>query len=196
MVSTENIKALRDKTGVSVMACKRALEEADGDEAKALIILKKRSGEVAAKKADRSLGAGTVASYVHATGAVGAMVLLSTETDFVAKNEDFKSLARDIAMQVTATNPEFLRVEDITPEASATARAVFENEVREQAGDKPEEMKEKILQGKIDAYFRERILLEQPFIKAPEKTIRHLIDEATQRFGERIDITTFSRVSL
>src|SRR3989338_10940810 len=108
MVTTEQIKTLRDQTGVSVMQCKKALESADGDFEKALVLLRKKGSEVAAKKADRELGAGTIASYVHGNGAVGALVELSCETDFVAKNEEFKQLAYNIAMQVVAQNPDFL----------------------------------------------------------------------------------------
>ena len=108
MITTDDIKALRDKTGISVMQCKKALEEAGGDTEKALVLLRKKGADIAAKKADREIKSGTIAAYVHSTGTVGAMVALACETDFVANNEEFKLLAKDIAMQVTATNPEFL----------------------------------------------------------------------------------------
>jgi elongation factor Ts len=188
-ITTEDIKKLRDETGVSVMQCKKALEEADGDMEKARIILRKQSGAAAAKKAGRSLGAGRVQAYIHAGGTVGAMVLLSSETDFVSKNEEFRQLAYAIAMQVAATNPEYLRREDVPAEAEATARSVFEGEV---AG-KPADLQEKILSGKLDAYFRDKILLTQPYIKDPERTIEQLIEEAIQKFGERIEISQFVR---
>lgn len=188
-ITTEEIKALRRETGVSVMQCKKALEEAGGDKAKALVILRKRSSEIAQKKSERVLGAGVVQSYIHNTGAIGAMVLLSCETDFVAKNEEFKALAYSIAMQVAATNPEFLRREDISQESMKTAREVFEGEVR----GKSEDLKKTILQGKIDAYFKDRILLEQEFIKNPEVTISGLITSAVQKFGEHIEVSKFSR---
>jgi elongation factor Ts len=189
MITTDDIKKLRDETGVSVMQCKKALEEAGGDMEKARIILRKQSGAAAAKKAGRSLGAGSVQAYIHAGGAVGAMVLLSSETDFVAKNEEFRQLAYAIAMQVAATNPEYLRREDVPAEAEATARSVFEGEV---AG-KPADLQEKILSGKLDAYFRDKILLTQPYIKDPERTIEQLTEEAIQKFGERIEISQFVR---
>lgn len=192
MVTTDDIKALRDQTGVSVMQCKKALEEAGGDAAKALIILRKRSADVAAKKSDRSLGAGVVASYIHNTGTVGAMVLLSSETDFVSKNEDFKKLAYDIAMQVAAANPEYVSREDVSKAELEKAREVFLPEV---AG-KPENLKDQILQGKLDAYFKDKILLEQPFIKNSDVTIGTLISEAVQKFGERVAISEFSRFSV
>lgn len=194
MISTEQIKQLRDKTGVSVMQCKKALEEAGGDEEKALVILRKKSSDVALKKADRTLGAGIVASYVHATGTVGAMVELLCETDFVAKNEDFKKLAYDIAMHVAAANPEFLKIGDITEKDKESARAVFTEEV--ERSEKPADIKEKMLQGKLDAYFKEKALLEQPFIKNPDTTVGGLIEQAVQKFGEKIELAKFARFSV
>jgi elongation factor Ts len=195
-ITTEQIKDLRDQTGVSVMQCKKALEEAGGDIAKALVILRKKSGEMAAKKMDRTFGAGTVQAYVHSTGNVAGVVVLKCETDFVSGNEEFKALARDIAMHVTASNPKFLSREDITEEARVTAKEVFMNEAKEQMAKKPQDMQDKIIEGKLATYFGEMILLDQPFIKNPELTIQALIDNAMQKFGEKIAITTFSRFSV
>ena len=149
MITTKLVKKLRDKTGISVMQCKKALEETDGDMEKAIVLLSQKSADVASKKGDRTLGAGIVSSYIHATGTVGTMVELLCETDFVAQNEEFKSLARDISMQVSAMNPE-------STEA----------------------------------------LLEQTFIKNPEMTITNLIQSATQKFGEKIEISRFVRYSI
>ncbi len=191
MITTELVKELRDATGVSVMQCKKALEEAGGDMEKALVILKKRSSAIAEKKADRALGAGAIQAYIHGNKNVGAMVHLSCETDFVAKNEEFVALAYDIAMQVAATNPLFLKKEEVTVEASAKAREVFLGEVE----GKPAEMREKILQGKLDAYFKGQVLLEQEFIKDSSRTVRDLITQATQKFGENIEVTRFARFS-
>lgn len=185
------IKELREKTGVSVMQCKKALEEAGGDIAKAEVILRKRSADAAGKKADRELGAGAVGSYVH-EGAIGAMVLLSCETDFVSKNPEFATLARDVAMQVAATNPKYKSVEEVPTDAKDAATAVFEAEVK----GKPEDMKQKILDGKLSAYFRDQVLLDQSFIKDESKTVRDLLNEATQKFGERVVVSGFSRLSL
>ena len=176
------------------MQCKKALEEAGGDEGKALVILRKKSGEAALKKADRTLGAGVVVSYVHATGTTGAMIELLCETDFVAKNEDFKKLAYDIAMHIAATNPEFLKTSDITEKDKESARAVFTEEV--ERSDKPADIKKKMLQGKLDGYFKEKVLLEQPFIKDPESTIGGLIEQAVQKFGEKIELAKFARFSI
>ncbi|MBA3789519.1 elongation factor Ts [Patescibacteria group bacterium] len=189
-ISTDVVKVLRDKTGVSIMQCKKALEEAEGDMDKAEVILRKRSGAAADKKADRELGAGTIGSYVH-NGEIGAMVVLSCETDFVARNEEFPALAREIAMQVAATNPTYATEEGIAPEARAAAEAVFKKEVV----DKPAEMQEKILEGKMKSYFSDQVLLEQPYIKDESKTIRDLLTEASQKFGERIAVSRFARFS-
>ena len=189
-ITTNSIKELRDRTGVSVMQCKKALEEAGGDLAKAEVILKKHSAASAEKKADRSLAAGTIGSYTH-DGAVGAMVLLSCETDFVAKNPEFIALARDIAMQVAAANPAYTTTDEIAAEAKAAATSVFEKEV----ADKPADMQQKILEGKLASYFRDQVLLEQPFIKEEAKTVQNLLNEATQKFGERVEVTRFARLS-
>ena len=188
-ITTEQVKNLRDQTGISVMQCKKALEEAGGDMDKALVILRKKSGELAAKKGDRTFGSGTVQAYVHANGSVAAMVELNCETDFVSNNDEFKTLARDIAMHVAATNPKFISSSDIKEEDMKTAREVFEAEVK----DKPAAMKDKILQGKLDTYFAEMVLLSQPFIKNPDVTIQGLIDGAVQKFGEKTAIARFKR---
>ena len=189
-ITTDTIKVLRDKTGVSIMQCKKALEEAEGDMDKAEVILRKRSGAAADKKADRELGAGAIGVYVN-EGAIGAMVLLSCETDFVARNEEFPVLAREIAMQVAATNPTYLSDAEIAPEALEAAKAVFQAEV----ADKPAEMQEKILEGKMASYFKDQVLMNQPFIKDEGKTIRDLITEASQKFGERVEVSKFVRLS-
>ncbi|MDE1874805.1 MAG: elongation factor Ts [Patescibacteria group bacterium] len=188
-ITSDQIKELRESTGVSVMQCKKALEEAGGDMAKAVVILKKKGAEAAAKKGDRTLAASMIQAYIHATGTVGTMVELACETDFVAKNPEFKQLAYDIAMHIAASKPEFVKKEDITPEAQAVAESVFEKEVE----GKPAEMKAKILEGKLAAYFGERVLLDQPFIKNPELTIAALISQAVQKFGEKIEIVRFVR---
>lgn len=192
MVTTEQIKKLRDETGISIMQCRKALEEAKGDMAKAIVILQKLSKGMAQKKGDRTLGAGAVASYVHSTGTVGSLVLLASETDFVSKNDEFRALARDIAMHVAASNPQFIRAEDIGEADKKVAMEVFAEEVK----DKPENMREKILQGKLDAHFKERILLSQAFIKNPDVTIDDLITKAIQKFGEKIEVVKFSRFAL
>ncbi|MBL7045337.1 MAG: elongation factor Ts [Parcubacteria group bacterium] len=188
-ITTDQVKELREKSGISIIQCKKALEEAGGDMEKAVVILQKKSGVAADKKSGRSLKAGAVQSYIHNSGNVGSMVLLLCETDFVAKNEEFVKLAYDIAMHIAAANPKFTNREEITEHEVNTAKEVFTKEVE----GKPEEMKEQILKGKIDAYFKDKILLEQSFIKDPNSTIQSLIEAGTQKFGERIQVGEFAR---
>lgn len=164
-VTTDQVKELRERTGVSVMQCKNALEESDGDVEEALIALRKSAGAQVDKKADRELGAGVVEAYIHNNKEVGAIVVLSCETDFVAKNEDFVRLARDIAMQITATNPRFIGEHDMS-----------------------EEDKKSVMEGEV--------LLEQPYIKDGDKTIKDMLSEAVQKFGERVELSDFTRFSI
>ncbi len=195
-ITTEIVKQLRDKTGVSIMQCKKALEEALGDMDKAIMILQKKSAEIAVKKSDRELGSGVVASYVHNTNRVGAMVELLCETDFVSNNEEFKKLAYDIAMHVSASNPKFLKIEDVDQESKKMAEEMFAKEVSENSQGKSEDIKAKMLEGKMTAYFKERTLLEQSFIKNPDLTIKNLIESAIQKFGEKIELSNFVRYSI
>jgi len=192
MSSTELIKQLRDETGVSIMQCKKALEESGGDLEKAKVALRKISAQISAKKADRDLGSGVVQAYIHAGNSVAGVVVLACETDFVAKNEEFTKIAYDIAMHVAATAPEFVSKDEVTEESTAAARAVF----TEEAADKPEEMREKIVEGKISAFLKEKVLLDQPFIKNPDITVQGLLDEAAQKFGERVEISEISRFAV
>lgn len=194
MITTEQIKELRELTGISVMQCKKALEEASGDKEKALLILRKKSGDIATKKGDRELGAGVVESYIHSNKTVGALLELSCETDFVARNEEFVSMARDIAMHITATNPQYLDETEITEDVRAKVIDMFKKEVEE--SDKPAEIKEKMMEGKLAGYFGERTLLAQTFVKNPDITIKQLIDGGVQKFGEKIAIARFSRFSV
>jgi elongation factor Ts len=174
------------------MQCRKALEEAQGDMEKAKVILTRKGGEAAAKKSDRELGAGYIGSYVHTTGEVAALVQLACETDFVSKNEEFKELARVIAMQVAAQNPEYITRAEVPAEVIEKAKEVFREEVK----DKPADIQEKILGGKLDAYFRDRILMEQLYIKDGEKTIGDLVNAAIQKFGENTVIARIERLSV
>lgn len=190
-ITSEMVKALREETGISVMQCKAALVEADGNKEKALMILSKKSGVLAAKKGDRVLAAGIVSSYVHSNKEIGSMIILRSETDFVAKNDEFVALARDIALHVAASNPQYVRREEIPTEKLEEIKTLFLKEVE----GKPENLKETILAGKVDAYLKNMVLMEQVYIKDPEKNIQNLIDGATQKFGERVDIDRFIRFS-
>lgn len=192
MITTEMIKELRDQTGVSIMQCKKALEEAGGGMEKAIVILRKLSSGIAAKKSDRTFKSGTVQAYIHANGTVGTILELNCETDFVANNDEFKALARDIAMHATATNPKFIKKEDITEADRNVAMEVFGAEVK----GKPEAVRAKILEGKLAAYFAEMVLLDQSFIKNPEMTIQGLLDAAMQKFGEKTAIGRFARYKI
>jgi len=193
-VSTGQIKQLRDMTGISMMQCKKALEDANGDIGGALVYLKKKGIEIAAKKSERELGSGVIQSYIHGNGTIGAMVELDCETDFVARNEEFKQLAYDLAMHVAAVNPVYLNVNKIGEDVLNEVKQMFTKEVSEM--NKPDEIKQKVLQGKVDTYFSERALLSQFFVKNPGETIDELIKGMIQKFGEKMEIRRFIRFSL
>lgn len=192
MATTEEIKQLRDLTGVSVMQCKKALEEAGGDMEKAKVILRKASAAIAAKKADRELGAGVAAAYTHAGGAVVGAIVLACETDFVSKNEEFSKLAYDIAMHVAAMRPQFIKREEVQESDIAAAKSVFEGEV----AHVPEAAREKALQGKIDSYLKDKVLMEQPFVKDAGVSIGELVTQASQKFGEKVEVVRIERLSV
>ncbi|MCA9361129.1 elongation factor Ts [Candidatus Kaiserbacteria bacterium] len=191
-ITSAMIKSLRDQTGISVMQCKKALEEAEGDADKALIILKKKRSEAADKKSDREIGAGSIGVYVHNTNEVAAMVKLGCETDFVSKNEEFVALAKEIAMHVAAQAPKYISRSEINDEIIEKAKEVFKAEI----ADKPAEMQEKIMEGKLSSYFKEQILLEQPFIKNPDVTIGEMVSGAVQKFGENVSVAEITRLSI
>jgi elongation factor Ts len=193
-ITTEDIKLLREETGVSIMQCKKALEEAEGDMEKARMILRKISATVASKKSERTLGAGMIGSYVHANKKMGTIVELFCETDFVAQNPEFVQAANDLAMHITAMAPEFTKASDIDEASSAKAKAFFEEEIA--SSDKPAEIKEKILQGKLNDFFAEKTLMNQPFVKNPDITIEQLINDLIQKTGEKIEIGKFNRLSV
>ncbi len=192
IITTEQVKELREKTGISIMQCRKALEDAGGDMEKAVILLRKKGADVASKKADRELHSGRIATYIHGTGTTGAMVEISCETDFVSGNAEFAKMAYDIAMQIVATKPEFLKRADVSEAEMNKAKEVFAAEVV----GKPEAIKEKILGGKLDSYFKDKVLLEQDFIKDPTITVATLLQNAIQKFGERMEIVRFVRYGL
>lgn len=192
MVSIEEIKKLRDETGVSIMQCKKALEEVGGDLEKAKVMLRKISAQVAEKKADRDLGAGVVQAYVHSNKTVAGVAVLACETDFVAKNEEFVQLAYDLAMHVAAMAPQFLSDTDVSEEDIKSAKEVFE----EEAKDKPEDIREKIVEGKMKSFLKEKVMLQQPFLKDDSKTVEEIIKEATQKFGERVELVEIKRFAI
>ena len=188
-ITAAAVKDLREKSGAGMMDCKKALTEANGDMDAAMDWLRTKGLASAAKKSSRTAAEGLVG--VEVSGTKGAVVEVNSETDFVAKNPEFVALARELAMQVAATNPAYTSTDEILPEAKQAATAVFEKEV----ADKPKEMQEKILDGKLASYFRDQVLLDQPFIKDETKTVQDLLNEATQKFGERVEVTRFTRLS-
>lgn len=194
MITSDQIKDLRERTGISVMQCKKALEDAGGDFDKALSLLKQKGAEIASKKAGRELGSGVVTSYIHSDNKMGVLLELLCETDFVAKNDEFKALADDIALHVAAMNPRYISSEEITEEDKKEARETFAQEVR--GMEKPDTVKEQILDGKVDTYFKEQVLLEQPFVKDPSVTINGLVLSAIQKIGEKIAISRFKRFAV
>jgi elongation factor Ts len=189
----EMIKDLRQQTGAGVLDCKNALEEADGDIEKAVELLRKKGLAIATKKADREANEGLVEAYVHAGGKLGVLLELNCETDFVARTDDFRELAHDLAMQVAATNPRYLTPEDVPPEVLERERQRQREELRE---EKPEEVIERIMEGKLRKYYQEVCLLEQPFIKDEGLTVRDLITSKIAKLGENIKVRRFARFEL
>lgn len=194
VISTEQVKQLRDKTGAGMMDCKKALEENNGDMEKAIEFLRKKGAATAAKRADKETNQGIVESYIHAGGRIGAMVELNCETDFVAKTADFKQLAHDIAMQIAAMNPLFIKKEDVDQETLNKEIEIYKTQAVNEG--KPAHIAEKVAQGRLEKYYQEFCLLEQSFIKDSGKTIKDLLDEATGKVGEKIGVRRFQRYHL
>lgn len=188
------VKNLREKTGMSIMECKKALVEANGQIDKALKILEHRSRFTAAQKSSRTTKAGIVETYVHLNGKIGVMVVLLCETDFVARNPEFKELAHDIALQIAALNPLYIKSEDIPEAVINEKKEFYAEELKEEK--RPANIKEKIIEGKISKYKEETVLLDQIFIKDQNKKIKDLINEKTAKFGEKIEIGKFIRYEL
>lgn len=190
----KQVQELRARTGSGLMDAKKALEEANGDLDKAIEILRKAGAAKAAKKADREAREGLVASYIHANGKIGSMIILNCETDFVARNEKFQTLAKDIAMQVAASDPQYLTVEDVPESEIAKEKEIYKEQLKKEG--KPAEMLDKIAEGKLSKFYEENVLLKQSFIKDDAKTIEQLIEEAISVLGEKIEINKFIRFNL
>lgn len=188
-VDLKAVSELRTRTGVGLMEARKALEAAAGDMDKAIEELRKAGAAKAAKKADREAHEGLVESYIHANGRVGTMIVLNCETDFVARNEKFQQLAKDIAMHVAAAQPEYLHRDEVPADVIGKEIEIYKEQLRTEG--KPEEMLDKIAEGKINKFYSEKVLLEQEFIKDEAKTITQLIEEATAVLGEKIELTKF-----
>ena len=194
VIASEIVKKLRDQTGAGMMDCKRALEESNGDVEQATEYLRKKGAAVAAKRADREANQGVVEAYIHAGGRIGAMVELNCETDFVAKTDEFRQLAHDIAMQIAAMTPLFVSKEDVDQTTLQKEIEIYKAQAVNEG--KPEHIAEKIAQGRLEKFYQEVCLLEQSFIKDSGKTIKDLLSDATGKVGEKIGIRRFIRYHL
>src|SRR5919198_5087275 len=190
-ISAAQVKELREKTGAPMMDCKQALTEAKGDFEQAVIVLRKRGVSVAAKKAARVTSEGSVASYIHAGGKIGVLVEVNCESDFVARTDDFKELVHDIAMHIAASDPKFVRKEDVTPEAYEREKDIFVAQAV--ASGKPQNIAEKMVAGKMAKFYEEVCLLEQPFIKDQTINVGQLIASKIGKLGENIAVRRFAR---
>jgi len=190
-ISAAQVKELRDKTNAPMMDCKNALTESKGDVEAAIVILRKKGIATAAKKATRTTSEGSVASYIHAGGKIGVLVEVNCESDFVARTDDFKNLVHDIAMHIAATDPRFIRKEDVTPEAFEKEKDIYRAQAA-QTG-KPAPVIEKIVEGKMAKFYEEVCLYEQPFIKEQTMSVSQLIASAIGKLGENISVKRFAR---
>ena len=192
-VKAEDVKRLREVTGAPMMECKKALEEGNGDFEQAIVVLRKRGQASAAKKAGRSASQGLVGSYIHPGAQIGVIVEVNCESDFVARTEDFRALVHDIAMQVCATDPRFIRKEDVTPEVLEREKEILRAQAAESG--KPAAVVERIIEGRLGKFYEENCLYEQHFIKdqSGNTTIRELIDSLIAKLGEKVAVRRFAR---
>jgi elongation factor Ts len=190
-VNAKDVKQLRDLTGAGMMDCKKALQESGGDLDKAVDWLRARGAARAAKRAEKSANEGTVGSYIHFDGRTAVILELNCETDFVANTDAFKALAKDLAMHVASSAPLAVSPDEIDPAIVEHERAIFRQQVREEG--KPEHIADKIVEGKIQKFFKESALLAQPFVKDPDKTVEQLITEVSAKTGEKIQVARFAR---
>lgn len=190
-ISAAMVKELREKSGAGMMDCKAALKECDGDMEKAIDFLRKKGIATAAKRAGRATSEGTVQSYIHMGGKIGVMVEVNCETDFVAKTDDFMEFAKNIAMHVAATNPVGIVPEDVPQDVIDREREIYKAQVLEMG--KPENMVEKIAEGKLNKFFKESCLMNQQYVKESDKTIADYLNEVIARTGEKITIKRFAR---
>ena len=190
-ISAGQVKELREKTGAPMMDCKQALTEAKGNIEDAIVYLRKKGIATAAKKASRVTSEGSVASYIHAGGKIGVLLEVNCESDFVARTEDFQALVHDISMHIAASDPKFIRKEDVTPEAYEREREIYRAQAA--ATGKPANVVEKIVEGKMSKFYEEVCLLEQPFIKEQTISVGQLIASRVGKLGENISVRRFAR---
>lgn len=194
MISAKDVKKLRDMTGAGMMDCKKALEDTGGDLEKAVDLMRSKGAAKAAKRAEKSANEGIIGSYIHFDNKTAVIIELNCETDFVANTDDFKGLARDLAMHIASTSPLSISPDEIDPDVVARERAVYVQQVKEEG--KPEQLADKIVEGKMQRFFKENTLLAQSFVKDPDKTILDLINEVSSRTGEKIEVARFSRMKV
>ena len=193
-ITAEMVKKLRDRTGAGMMDCKAALTEANGDMDAAIDILRKKGIAKAAKKAERGASDGVIATRLSADGTSGLIVEVNCETDFVGRGADFQQLAKEIAMQIAAASPRYVRREEVPADELEREKEVFRGQLREQG--KPEKIWEKILEGKVDKFYKDICLLEQQWVKDPDKTVQQLVNESIAKIGENINVRRFARFAL
>lgn len=191
MITAQMVKELRERTGAGMMDCKKALEATGGDIEKAIDELRTKGLAKAAKKAGRIASEGTVISYIHGGGRIGVLVEVNCETDFVAKTDEFKQLAYDIAMQIAASNPIYIRREEVPQAVLDHEKEVLRAQALEEG--KPEKVIDKMVEGRLEKYFKENCLLEQAYIKDPDKTVEQMVLETVARIGENINVRRFAR---
>ena len=190
-ISAKDVKQLREMTGAGMMDCKKALQETGGDLDKAVDWLRAKGAAKAAKRAEKSANEGTIGSYIHFDGRTAVILELNCETDFVANTDDFKALAKDLAMHVASAAPLAVAPEEIDPAVVEHERRVFRQQVEEEG--KPDHIADKIVEGKVQKFFKESALLAQPFVKDPDKTVEQLITEVSAKTGEKIQVARFAR---
>ena len=193
-ITASLVKELREKTGVGMMRCKKALTDTKGDLAEAEKLLRKEGAASAAKKATRATGEGQVGSYIHTGGKIGVLIEINCETDFAARSDDFQALMHGLAMHVAAAAPQVLSREEVDAKALADEREIAKDQALKSG--KPDNIVEKIVEGKIEKWYSENVLLEQPYVKDPDKTVQQLITEAINRIGENIQVRRFARFVL
>ncbi len=193
-ISAKDVKALRDKTGAGMMDCKKALETSGGDEEKAIAWLREKGIAKSQKKAGRATSEGFVGSYIHSNGKIGVMVEILCETDFVARGDAFRDFAKDVAMQIAATNPTCVSPDQVPADMLAKEQEIFKNQAMEEG--KPEHIAEKIVEGRVKKFYKEICLLEQPFIKDDKKSIQDLLTDLIGVLGENIQIGRFHRLAV
>jgi elongation factor Ts len=192
IITAQMVSELREKTGAGLLDCKKALTEANGNVEAAIVILRKKGVATAAKKADRAVREGLIESYIHIGGRVGVMIEVNCETDFVARNDEFKVLCRDLCLQIAAANPAYVRRDEVPEADLAKEREIAQAQVQ----GKPPAAIQRIIEGKLEKYYSTVCLLDQPFVKQPEKSVKDILTEKVAKIGENIQVRRFVRYQL